>query len=146
MNVAALAARHSVEPNMTTKQNKSGAQSDTDASTKLAAQAEAESKRLRELIASVPGVVWEAWGAPDDSAQRINFVSDYVEHMLGYTVEEWLATPNFWLRIVHPEDRERAAHETRKKFEDGRGGTTEFRWITKDGRVGPVEAPSGVLL
>ena len=129
-----------------TKQNRSGAQSDGDAPAKHAAQVEVETKRLRELIASVPGVVWEAWGAPDDSMQRINFVSDYVERMLGYTVEEWLATPNFWLQIVHPEDRERAAHETRKKFEGGRGGTTEFRWMTKDGRVVPVEAQSVVIL
>ncbi|HZG53988.1 MAG TPA: PAS domain S-box protein, partial [Pyrinomonadaceae bacterium] len=68
---------------------------------RLAAAAEAQRQRLDSIITSVPGVVWEAWGEPDESNQRINFVSDYVETMLGYTVEEWLATPNFWLSIVH---------------------------------------------
>jgi rsbT co-antagonist protein RsbR len=100
----------------------------------LAAQVEDERRRLQDLVSSVPGVVWEAWGEPDESAQRINFVSDYVEQMLGYTVGEWLQTPNFWLTIVHPEDRDRAAAEARAKFE-GSGGVSEFRWVRKDGRV-----------
>jgi PAS domain S-box-containing protein len=106
-------------------------------------EVEAERRRLRDIIGSVPGVVWEAWGEPDEASQRINFVSDYVERMLGYTVEEWLAEPNFWLKIVHPEDRERAAREARAKFNSREGGTSEFRWLAKDGRVVHVEAHSG---
>ena len=107
------------------------------------AQVEAERKRLSDMISSVPGVVWEAWGEPDAAGQRIDFVSDYVEKMLGYTVEEWLSTPNFWLSIVHPDDRERAAAEARRKFEGGEGGaSSEFRWIKKDGGVIHVEAHS----
>ncbi|HYG10503.1 MAG TPA: ATP-binding protein, partial [Pyrinomonadaceae bacterium] len=79
---------------------------------------------------------------PDEASQRINFVSDYVETMLGYTVEEWLATPNFWLSIVHPEDRERAARTALATFESGRVGTNQFRWMAKDGRALWVEAHS----
>jgi PAS domain S-box-containing protein len=106
------------------------------------AHVEDERRRLRELVSSIPGVVWEAWGEPDAGSQRINFVSDHVEKMLGYTVEEWLATPNFWLSIVHPEDRERAAGEARRKFESEEGGTSQFRWVRKDGRVIHVESHS----
>ncbi|HEU4594002.1 MAG TPA: PAS domain S-box protein [Pyrinomonadaceae bacterium] len=112
---------------------------------RLTAQIEGERRRLRELVSHVPGVVWEAWGEPDAAGQRIDFVSDHVEKMLGYTVEEWLQTPNFWLTIVHPEDRERAAAEARRKFESGLGGTSTFRWVAKDGRVLPVEAQSVVI-
>jgi PAS domain S-box-containing protein len=108
---------------------------------RLAALVEHERRRLRNLVADVPGVVWEAWGEPDESVQRIDFVSDYVEQMLGYTVDEWLSTPNFWLTIVHPEDRERAAAEARRKF-DGGGGVSEFRWLRKDGRAIAVAAHS----
>ncbi|HYE14235.1 MAG TPA: PAS domain S-box protein [Pyrinomonadaceae bacterium] len=113
---------------------------------RLSAQVEAERRRLESLVASVPGVVWEAWGEPDASAQRINFVSGYVERMLGYTVGEWLSTPNFWLRIVHPDDRERAAQEAHAIFESGAGGASRFRWVTKDGRAIHVEAQSVVIL
>ncbi|HWW74889.1 MAG TPA: PAS domain S-box protein, partial [Pyrinomonadaceae bacterium] len=92
----------------------------------LARLVEHERGRLKNLVANVPGVVWEAWGEPDASGQRIDFVSEHVEQMLGYTVEEWLSTPNFWLSIVHPEDRERAGAEARAIFESGDGGTSEF--------------------
>jgi PAS domain S-box-containing protein len=114
-------------------------------STPSDAQIESERLRMREMISSVPGVVWEAWGEPDADSQRIDFVSDHVEKMLGYTVEEWLATPNFWLTIVHPEDRERASAEARRKF-DGEGeASNEFRWIRKDGSVINVESHSVVV-
>ncbi|HZG53242.1 MAG TPA: PAS domain S-box protein, partial [Pyrinomonadaceae bacterium] len=79
---------------------------------------------------------------PDESNQRINFVSDYVETMLGYTVEEWLATPNFWLSIVHEDDRERAARTASATFASGKVGTNQFRWMAKDGRAVWVEAHS----
>ncbi|MDT5267995.1 MAG: hypothetical protein QOH49_181 [Acidobacteriota bacterium] len=110
--------------------------------TQSASQNESERRRLLDLVSSVPGVVWEAWGEPDEASQRINFVSDHVKRMLGYTVEEWLAAPNFWLTIVHPEDRERAASDARRKFESLEGGVSQFRWIRKDGGVIHVEAHS----
>ena len=107
----------------------------------LLSRIESERRRLDELVSSVPGVVWEAWGRPDEATQRINYVSSYVEKMLGYSVQEWLSTPNFWLTIVHPEDRERAAREALSKFTGG-GGVSQFRWVARDGRVLWVEAHS----
>jgi PAS domain S-box-containing protein len=102
-------------------------------------------QRLDEIVASVPGLVWEAWGRPDDAEQKTDFVSNYVEHMLGYSAEQWLSTPNFWLTIVHPDDRELAAREAAEFFASGKGGISQFRWIAKDGRVVWVEARSTVI-
>jgi PAS domain S-box-containing protein len=112
----------------------------------LARQVEHERVRLKNLLGNVPGVVWEAWGEPDAKSQRMNFVSEYVEQMLGYTVDEWLSTPNFWLGLVHREDRERAALEARAIFESREGGASQFRWVAKDGRVVYVESQSIVVL
>ena len=103
---------------------------------RLHAQLDDERRRLNNIIASVPGVVWEAWGEPNAGHQRIDFVSDYVKTMLGYSVEEWLSTPNFWLSIIHPDDKENAAQVAAAHFAEGRSqNTAEFRWITKDGGV-----------
>jgi PAS domain S-box-containing protein len=113
---------------------------------RLSLMVERERARLRNLVADVPGVVWEAWGEPDGTSQRIDFVSDHVEKMLGYTVEEWLSTPNFWLNIVHPEDRVRAAREAHQIFESRTGGTSQFRWVRKDGRPVHVESQSRIIL
>ena len=114
-------------------------------SKKLLSQIEQERGRLNQIVANVPSVVWEAWGKPGEATQRINFVSSYVEKMLGYSVQEWLSTPNFWLSIVHADDMERAAEEAAAIFASRKGGTSQFRWVTKDGRAICVEAQSNVI-
>lgn len=106
----------------------------------LTAEIENQRQRLDNIIGTVPGVVWEAWGQPDAANQRMDFISDYVETMLGYSVDEWLATPNFWLTIVHPDDREQAAGISAAAFAAGRSTTMEFRWIRKDGQAIWVES------
>jgi PAS domain S-box-containing protein len=95
-------------------------------------------KQLSNIITNVPGIVWETLSQP--GMQPYDYVSDYAEGMLGYRVEEWLSIPDFWLQIVHPEDNERAAAERAAIFAGREGGTSQFRWLTKDGRVVWVEA------
>jgi PAS domain S-box-containing protein len=112
---------------------------------RLLSEIESQRRRLNNVVANVPGVVWEAWGQPDEARQRIDFVSGHVEAMLGYGVREWLSTPNFWLSIVHPEDKERAALESSAIYAGCKGGTSEFRWVTKNGRTIWVEAQSVVI-
>src|SRR5690349_171462 len=102
-------------------------------------------RRLDDIVQHVPGVVWEAWGKPDAANQRIDFVSSHVEKMLGYSAEEWLSTPNFWLSIVHPDDRERAAAEAAAIFASGKGGASRFRWMHRDGHEVWVEGHSIVV-
>ena len=120
-----------------------------NASMRLVQAAEAVSaarQRLAEVVANVPGVVYEAWGEPDAASQRIDFVSDYVKTMLGYDPADWTSTPNFWLSIVHPADRERAAREASAIFANGVPGRSEFRWVHRDGQVVWVEAHSIVIM
>ena len=112
---------------------------------RLLSVVQSERQRLDAIIDNVPGLVWEAWGSPDDNNQRIDFVSNYVEDMLGYSVEEWLSTPNFWLTIVHPDDREEAARVAAEQFASGKGGLNHFRWLTSDGRALQIQARSAVV-
>jgi PAS domain S-box-containing protein len=106
---------------------------------------DAERERVSAVVSGVPGVVWEAWGPPDDASQRFGFVSQYAETMLGYTVADWLGTPNFWLSIVHPDDRVRVAADAATAFERGESSTNQFRWLAKEGRVVWVEAHATVM-
>ncbi|MFN7147435.1 MAG: PAS domain-containing protein, partial [Myxococcota bacterium] len=116
-------------------------------SARLARELHGERLRLEALLAAVPGVVWEAWGAPDKASQRIDYVSEHVTEMLGYTVEEWLATPNFWLSIVHPDDRAEAARVGAETFmAGGAPRTNRFRWLRKDGRAIWVESRAVAIL
>lgn len=97
---------------------------------RLNAQLDRERGLLNNIVASVPGVVWELWGEPN--AAQVDFVSDYIETMLGYS-GEWVSTPSFWLSIVHPEDREATGEAVAKAYANGESGVQEFRWIKKDG-------------
>jgi len=112
---------------------------------KLGSELEHHRRRVEDIVEHVPGVVWEAWGKPDAANQRIDFVSNHVEQMVGYSKEEWLSTPNFWLSIVHPDDKERAAAEAAAIFASGKGGSSRFRWLHRDGREVWIEAQSIVV-
>jgi len=112
---------------------------------KLGSELAHHRRRVEDIVQHIPGVVWEAWGKPDAGNQRIDFVSSHVEKMLGYSAEEWLSTPNFWLSVVHPDDKERAAAEAAAIFASGKGGTSRFRWVHKDGHEIWVEGQSIVV-
>lgn len=112
----------------------------------LAEQVKNEHVRLNKIVATVPGVVWESWGKPNSPEHRVAFVSDYLETMLGYTAEEWGATPNFWLNVVHPDDREKALQNALLSYERGVSDTDHFRWIRKDGGIVWVETQSVPVL
>jgi PAS domain S-box-containing protein len=111
----------------------------------MANRIEDERRRLADIVSSVPGVVWEAHGNPDRNSQQIDYISEHVTRMLGYTVEEWLGTPNFWLTIVHPDDRDAAARHAQEHFAAGDFRVNSFRWLTKDCRAVWVESHSMVV-
>jgi len=94
------------------------------------------SSRLEEILANVPGIVWESREQPNTELRRTTFISDYVFTMLGYTAEEWLAQPpGFGVRIVPEEDRARAREASDDAARCGKETVSEFRWYTKDGRI-----------
>jgi PAS domain S-box-containing protein len=111
-----------------------------EASLRFAELAKAQHRRLDEVVHNVPGIVWESRLEPDGGIRTDQFVSEYVETMLGYSVEEWLSTPGFWLQIIPEEDREKALRDSDEVFASGREGASRFRWLTKDGRALWVEA------
>ncbi len=89
--------------------------------------------RLDGFVANVPGIVWETYFVENPSLQQSNYVSDMVESLTGYTAEEWKA-PHFWLAIIHPDDRAQAEGDAHRVTEEG-GGSSTYRWTTKDGRT-----------
>ncbi|EMJ96113.1 histidine kinase dimerization/phosphoacceptor domain -containing protein [Leptospira alstonii] len=107
---------------------------------------EAQKKMITNIVTNVPGVVWEGWGTPNTDAQCVDFVSDFAQSFLGYSIEDWLIIPNFWLKIVHPEDRKTTADMMVEAYRNKKSGTSRFRWMTKDGKEIWVEAHYAVIL
>jgi PAS domain S-box-containing protein len=108
--------------------------------------AETETKRLNDLITNVPGIVWETQIDPDSHQHTTTFVSPQAEKMLGYTTEEWLSTPDFCLRILHEEDRERVERELEEILSQTKQGILQFRWIAKDKRPVWVKAQATAVI
>ncbi|HEY3579701.1 MAG TPA: MASE1 domain-containing protein, partial [Pyrinomonadaceae bacterium] len=112
---------------------------------KLGSELELNRRRIEDIVAHVPGVVWESWGKPGSDDYRTEFVSSHIGQMLGYSPEEWLSQPHFGLQVLHHADRERAIAEAAAIFASGTGGSSRFRMIHKDGREVWVEAQSIVV-
>ncbi len=111
---------------------------------RLSAQAEELGRRLERVVASVPGIVWEAYGEPDTLRQRTNFISEGITLLTGYAPEDWLTRPNFWLELMHPDDREAGMGAGHRVYTEGQG-SAQYRWITRDGRTIWVETHMRVL-
>jgi diguanylate cyclase (GGDEF)-like protein/PAS domain S-box-containing protein len=88
--------------------------------------------RFRSLIEDGPLVSYI--DKPDEVASAV-YVSPQVEELIGYTVEEWLADPDLWHRILHPDDRARALAENARHNETGEPFHLEYRMLHRDGHV-----------
>ncbi len=100
-------------------------------------QRDAEDRRFtahqyRSIVENIPAITYV--DALQDSAPTL-FISPQVERVLGYTVQEWLADPDLWPKILHPDDRERAIAENSRHNETGEPFTLDYRLFAKDGRI-----------
>jgi PAS domain S-box-containing protein len=92
--------------------------------------------RYRALVEQLPLVTYvSAIDKPGFSA----YVSPQIEGLLGYTPDEWLATPNLFWRVVHADDVERVRTEHREGYARGRAFSSQYRLVARDGRVVWVE-------
>jgi PAS domain S-box-containing protein len=100
-----------------------------------AALAEAES-RFRALVEQVPVVIYTQVVEPDHpTVSTTTYISPRTEELLGYTVEETIATGRLWQDILHPDDRDRVLAADAAGNASGESFEMEYRMIAKDGRV-----------
>ena len=86
---------------------------------------------FREIIERLPLVVYI--DNLDEHSSPL-YVSPEIERLLGYTREEWLATPDLFEKSLHPEDHDRvmAAIEERNRS-NAPIGYADYRLIARDG-------------
>src|ERR687887_835839 len=87
---------------------------------------------LRSLIEQVPVTVYI--DRLDDISSNV-FMSPQLEGVLGYSAEEWASDVEFFVKVVHPDDRERVLTEHRRTRETGDLFSMEYRMVTRDGSV-----------
>src|SRR5688572_1808712 len=107
---------------------------------RFALLAQSEHRRLEDVVSNVPGIVWESRVDPSGTTRTEHFISQHVEKMLGYTVQEWMSEPRFWLSIIPDEEREETLRANDAIFESGTSGVIQYHWRTKDGSLLWVES------
>ena len=88
--------------------------------------------RYRSLIENIPLVTY--MNSVDEPFRSL-YMSPQVESLLGYTPEEWAASPELARDGIHPDDRERVTALAREAREQGIPTRSEFRFVARDGRV-----------
>jgi PAS domain S-box-containing protein len=91
--------------------------------------------RYRLLAEQIPAVtyIWEA-NHPDGAPLRY-YTSPRIEQLLGYTVDEWHASGDFWMSRLHPDDRHAVIAAYLRSESTGEPFAMEFRYLRKDGRI-----------
>ena len=72
--------------------------------------------------------------AIDETSSSI-YVSPQIENMFGYPVQEWFSEPDFWFKLIHPDDLEQVQQEHRRTNQSGEPFDMEYRMLAKDSRV-----------
>jgi PAS domain S-box-containing protein len=104
----------------------------------------------RMLVEGVPAILYI--DRPDESSANL-YTSPQVEPLLGFTVDEWTADADLWVRQLHPDDRERVIEANLVSNRTGERFLEEYRFVTKDGRTVwlrddavPVRGDDGTVL
>ncbi|NPV87692.1 MAG: PAS domain-containing protein [Anaerolineae bacterium] len=97
----------------------------------LAARQQAE-QRYRQLVEHINAVTYLD---ANDAVSSALYTSPQIETLLGYTVEEWLADPQLWVKLLHPDDRDWVLALNERCRASGENFVAEYRMYTRDGRV-----------
>ena len=97
----------------------------------LIGRIEGAEERYRGLIERLPLIVYE--DKVDEYSTSL-FISPQTIEFLGYTPEEWQSQRDFFLQVVHPDDRERVMGGMSEASHTD-VHTTEYRVFAKDGRI-----------
>ena len=88
---------------------------------------------FQRLVERLPVVVYTAELGENG---RWRYVSPQVEEILGYRPEEFIADPNLWASLLHPEDRQKAlAVENEENLGKRDTNPVEYRLHRRNGEV-----------
>jgi PAS domain S-box-containing protein len=91
--------------------------------------------RFRHLVEQIPAVTYVQEPIDSVTPKAITYMSPQYEAMLGYPPEKEMLDEEHWLRVLHPDDRERVLAEELRTDETGEPYRIEYRQIASDGRV-----------
>jgi PAS domain S-box-containing protein/putative nucleotidyltransferase with HDIG domain len=99
--------------------------------------------KYRTLVERLPVVVYTA----ELGTNGIwHYISPQIEPLLGFTPDEWMANSGLWYRQIHPDDRGRQEELEEQAWKQRETFESEYRLLTRDGRLIWVRDSAQVLL
>jgi diguanylate cyclase (GGDEF)-like protein/PAS domain S-box-containing protein len=92
----------------------------------------AHGSEYKALLEQIPAVTYLADFGEE---YAVRYMSPHVETLFGFPVADWLASPDFWVERLHPEDRDRVLAEVEASIAERRSLDIEYRMSTRDGDV-----------
>jgi len=120
--------------------------------TDVKAQLRAQERKLRALVANIPGAVFRAI---INDQWKIDFMSDSVTALLGYTPEEFMSRKIKFVDLVEPADYPQLVHAAEHAVEERGSYVVEYRirnrqgnvlWVSERGKVAWSEEDGGLVL
>jgi PAS domain S-box-containing protein len=90
--------------------------------------------RYRMLAEHIPAVTY-IWENDLEQISPRAYTSPRIERLLGFTVDEWHQSPDFWTSRLHPDDRTAVLAETIRSETTGEPFSMEYRYLHKDGHI-----------
>lgn len=88
--------------------------------------------KYRALVEQIPAIIYLT--ALDTYSTNL-YISPQVEPTTGFSPADFEADPHIWKKQIHPDDRERVLAEVSKCRAAVKPFVSEYRFLTRDGRV-----------
>jgi len=94
-------------------------------------EAQESEKRFRDLVDGLDAIVWEA----DADTKRFSFISQQVEKLFQYSINDWLSAADFFKEQIFPDDREKVLEAYNKSIGMETDCQLEYRRVSKNGSI-----------
>jgi PAS domain S-box-containing protein len=89
-------------------------------------------RNYRSLVEQLPLVMYVT---RLDKTRSCIYMSPQIEHLTGFTPLECMSDPEFFVKVVHPEDRARILAKHREAYATGEPLSIKYRMLAKGGRT-----------
>ncbi len=95
----------------------------------------AAEQRFQALVEQLPAMVYIETPSDSSVESALRYLSPQAESILGYTPAELIEDPTHFLRMLHPDDRDRIIRANEASDRTGQPFDEEYRVIARDGRT-----------
>ena len=95
---------------------------------------QASEAHYRSLLENIPAITYLT-GVGQEPSNLTTYISPQIEMMTGYSEEEFLKDPHFWLNLIHPEDMARILAESERNDQTGGPLSAEYRIFTSENKM-----------